>query len=230
MASVLRRITPAALLVLGCSSPPAPVDAAAPVDASAPVDVAEHHDGHDVGAAPDARVVGRCPDGGALPYPAAAEVSFKTPLPDLTLATGDAPLRLSRFYAPCAAEPRLLVVRVMAAWSGPSQHHAAHTRRLLDLPDAARLDLVDVLVSAADNLAPDDRDLADWRARYDAAPTALARSDAATWRPLSIGPQHLPLVLLVDPRTMGYVQFFDAPDTHDLPFEVADALARLDRR
>jgi hypothetical protein len=70
------------MLVLGCSSSPAAApDAAAPADDAAPPDVAGGHDGHDVGAAPDARLVGRCPDGGALPYPAAPEVSFKSPLP-----------------------------------------------------------------------------------------------------------------------------------------------------
>ena len=230
-ATVLRRISLAALLILGCSAAPQGAgDAAVVAPVDAPVDVA--HEAHDAGVAvpPVIRYSDRCPDGGALPYPESPEVSFKTPLPDLSLPTAEGALRLGRYYTPCATEPRLLVVRVMAAWSGPSQHHAAHTRRLLELPEASRLDLVDVLVSAADNLPPDDRDLADWRARYDAAPTALARSDAATWRPLSIGPQHLPLVLLVDPRTMAYVQFFDAPDTHDLPFEIADALARLDHR
>lgn len=233
-ATVPRRIPLAALLILGCSAAPssAPDAAAPPVDAVATHDAHELPDARDAGAdtSRPARVDDRCPDGRALPYPQSAEVKFTTPLPDLTLATGDAPLRLSRYYTPCAAEPRLLVVRVMAAWSGPSQHHAAHTRRLLELPEASRLDLLDVLVSGADNLPPDDRDLADWRARYDAAPPSLARSEPSVWRPLSIGPQHLPLVLLVDPRSMAYVQFFDAPDTHELPFEITDALARLDRR
>jgi len=231
-ATVLRRIPLAALLILGCSTSPTAAPDAAVTPMDAPVDVA--HEAHDAGVDADAprvpRPSDRCPDGGALPYPEVPEISFETPLPDLTLPTSDAPLRLGRYYTPCATEPRLLVVRLMAAWSGPSQHHAAHTRRLLELPEASRLDVVDVLVSAADNQPPDDRDLADWRARYDAPPTALARSDAPTWRALSIGPQHLPLLLLVDPRTMGYLKFFDAPDTHDLPYEVADALARLDRR
>lgn len=226
-AAVLRRPTLAALLFLGCSGPPDPAH-----DAGAAADVAHlarvaGPDARDAGAP---QVVDRCPGGVALPYPESAELSIEAPLPDLTLPTADGPLRLSRYYAPCAAAPRLLVLRLMAAWSGPSQHHAAHTRRLLELPEASRLDVVDVLLSAADNLPPDDRDLAEWRARYDAPPAALARSDAARWRPLSIGPQRLPLVLLVDPRTMAYVDFFKAPDTHELPFEVADALARLTRR
>ena len=118
---MLRRIPLAALLILGCSSSPTatPDAAVTPMDALADVT----HEAHDAGVdAPRfARSTDRCPDGGALPYPEVPESSFKTPLPDLTLPTSDAPLRLGRYYTPCAAEPRLLVVRLMAAWSGPSR-------------------------------------------------------------------------------------------------------------
>lgn len=235
---MLRRSALAALLLLGCTDPPA---SSAVPDAGAVVDVthADHVDpAHDapVDARTDARtdaparVTDRCPDGGALPYPAADAVTVEGPLPDLALSTGAEPLRLSRYYAPCTTAPRLLVLRLFAAWSGPSQHHAAHTRRLLDLADAARVDLVDVLVSAADNLPPADGDLADWRARYDAPPPALVRSDSSVWRELSLGAQALPLVVFVDTRTMTVARLFDAPDTHALPFELADTLARLDGR
>ncbi len=238
--TVLRRTALVALTFLGCTSTPTP---APTVDASVASDVARvahedvAHDGaaHDVVTArdvvrADAPVTDRCPDGGALPYPAGTALNVDGPLPDLTLATGSDPLHLSRFYAPCASSPRVLMLRLVAAWSGPSQHHAAHTRRVMESPSAARVDLVDLLVSAADNLPPDDGDLADWRARYDVAPTALARSEASLWREFSLGAQQLPLVLLFDERTMSVLRIFDAPDTHDLAFELADTLARLDQR
>ncbi len=239
--TVFRRTALVALTLLGCTSAPAPaptVDAAVStdVDHADHVDVAHEDAAHDVVTARDVvradatPVTDRCPDGGALPYPSGTALNVDGPLPDLALPTGAAPLRLSRFYAPCASPPRVLMLRLVAAWSGPSQHHAAHTRRVVESPSAARLDLVDVLVSAADNLPPDDGDLADWRARYDVAPAALARSEASAWREFSLGAQQLPLVLLVDERTMTVLRIFDAPDTHDLAFEVADALARLDGR
>lgn len=237
---MLRRTALVALTLLGCSNapPPAPtLDAAVSPDLGLVVheDVAHETGAHDVVTARDVAradvmtpVTDRCPDGGALSYPAGGSLNVDGPLPDLALATGAAPLRLSRFYAPCASPPRVLMLRLVAAWSGPSQHHATHTRRVMESPSAARLDLVDVLVSAADNLPPDDADLADWRARYDVAPTALARSEASVWREFSLGAQQLPLVMLFDERTMTVLRIFDAPDTHDLAFEVADALARLD--
>jgi cytochrome c peroxidase len=222
----------ASLLVslLGCDGPPATAADAATVDA--PRDAArDASEARDTTAPTDAPVAGgRCADGGAPPYPEGDTVSITAPLPDLVLQGGSGPTRLSRFYTPCSDAPRLLALRLMAAWSGPSQHHAAHTHRLLELPDAARLDVVDVLVSAADNLPPDDRDLADWRARYDREPTLLLRDDQTRWRALSISSQQLPMVLLVDPRTMTFLRLLDTPDTHDLPFEIAVALATLDRR
>jgi cytochrome c peroxidase len=214
--------------LLGCESPPPPSgDAAISVDA--PRDVLL--DASDAPAPADVpRATSRCTDGGVPPYPGGDALSIIDPLPDLVLQGPDGPARLSRYYTPCSEAPRLLVLRVMAAWSGPSQHHAAHTRRLLDLPDAARLDLVDVLVSAADNLPPDDPDLAAWRARYDRAPTLLVRDEPTRWRALTISTQQMPLVLLVDPRTMTFLRVLDTPDTHDLPFEISVALASLDRR
>lgn len=217
---------PLAAALCGCASPaPAPGVAASRDggrDATALVE-----SGVDV---PSEGPTDRCADGGAPSYPDGTRLAVDAPLPALTLPTLTGPLQLSRFHTPCERAPRLLVVRLLAAWSGPSQHHAAHTRRLLDGDDASRIDLVDVLLSGADNLPPDDRDLADWGARYDARPGSLARDDAARWQPLSLGPQQLPQVLLVDPRTMQFLRVLDVPDTHDLGWHVADALARIDGR
>src|SRR5262245_5567595 len=108
----------AAAMWLGCGPPGAPPDAA---DA-----------GPDVGV--DACVAPGYPSG---PY----DIAVDATLPDLHFAGADGggEVTLGRFYEPCAARSRLLVVRTFAAWSGPSGWWVAHTGALRQRPDAARL-------------------------------------------------------------------------------------------
>ncbi len=72
----------------------------------------------------------RCPGGVAMPYPEAPdEVTELSAVPDMTFETASGTLSLHDWYAPCAATPKLLVIRTLAAWSGPSQYAAEHTQR-----------------------------------------------------------------------------------------------------
>lgn len=150
-------------------------------------------------------------------------------VPDLRFAGEDGrEVALSRFYAPCASPPRLLVVRVMAAWSGPSQWAAAHTQLLRELPEGARLDVLDLLVLGQDNLPATPRDLAAWRARYDAPPDALAIDPEYRFAERFLGGGRvLPLVVLIDARRMQIITD-QAPSWDDLAYQVRRAFAVLD--
>lgn len=220
----------------GCESrqpTSAPPDAShdAPSPDARDADEADHH-APDVVVPGDAAtpvVLPRCPSGVAMPYPDSSEISLLASLPSLTFpdASG-ASIPLSRYYTPCASAPRLLVIRVLAAWSGPARHHVEHTRRLSENPQAARVDLLDLLALNAQNLPPTPSDLTAWRARYDVDPGMLAADPGYRMRALFLGAGKLPMVLLVDPRTMTITRLLDAPDTHDIAWEISAALARLD--
>lgn len=173
----------------------------------------------------------RCPNGVALPYPSeGTEIDTTRPLPDLRFdqAPGAAPIALSSRYTPCEATPQLLVLRVMAAWSGPARWHAAHTARLRALPGGARLWLLDLLVRDEDNAPADAADLAPWRATYDSAPDALAIDPGYRFQSLFFGGGRLPVYLLVDPRTMRVSRTLVAPEAPEVDDAIAVALAQLD--
>src|SRR5450755_3769025 len=80
---------------------------------------------------------------------------------------------LGDYFEPCAAQSRLLVIRVSAGWCGTCRWHAAHTSELTSLDVASRLEILDLLVAGDQNLPPTAADLATWKLRID-APQVLA--------------------------------------------------------
>jgi cytochrome c peroxidase len=147
-------------------------------------------------------------------------------LPDLSFDGVDeqgapASVALRDYFEPCAASPRLLVIRISAAWCGTCRWHAAHTGELRVDP---RVQLLDLLLADASNAPATVADLAAWRARID-APGRLA-VDAA--RLLDAAPPRLPRLLLVDTRTLSTVATLDDPDPDALVYQVRAALAALD--
>jgi cytochrome c peroxidase len=154
-------------------------------------------------------------------------------LPDVQLDSVDASgaratIALHDYYEPCAAEARLLVVRVSAAWCGPCRWHAAHTGEIAQLDVGARIEIFDVLVADDDNAPADLSDLDAWRARID-APRAIAIDPA-----FQLGAVHggaraaLPLFVAVDRRTMSVVRVLDDPSPDALAYELRAAIADLD--
>ncbi len=196
-------------------------------------DAAHADSAHDAGRSDVPRDVpaNRCPGGSPLPYPTAADIAVASPLPDLTFTgEGGATVRLSRYYTPCAARPKLLVLRVMGAWSGPARFLAARTRRFRAHPESSRLDVVDLLALNEVNLPAQARDLAAWRTRYDVPPDVLAADPEYRFRALYLGAGHLPLVMLVDPRTMVLTRAFEVPESEDLSWEISSMIAGFDSR
>lgn len=221
-----RPIVLAAVFVLGCSGAPM-----APL-ADATVDIHVHDDAavaDVIDRRPGADVASRCVGGVALPYPDGAPApALLEALSDLRFEAMGAPVALRDYYAPCAERPRLLIVRTLTAWSGPSQHAAAHTSRVLAHPQASRVALVDLLALGPTNLPATADDLAAWRARYDMAPTGVAIDPGYTFRSLYLSAGELPLVVFVDTRTMQVVSLLTRPSTQEMNEEITAVLTVMD--
>jgi cytochrome c peroxidase len=144
-------------------------------------------------------------------------------LPDLAFLASEGEVRLGSFHTPCAGQ--VLVIRSLAAWSGPSRWHAAHTAGLRDL---ARVTVLDVLTADEDALPADLAALRAFSTRYDEAPAALALDPDDTFGPLAFGGIRLPLVLVVDARDLRVVRVLFAPHEGEIEHAARVALAAID--
>lgn len=172
----------------------------------------------------------RC-SAGPPPYPEApSTVRVHAALPELRFETSSGVLALRDWYAPCVDTPPLLLVRTLAAWSGPSQHAVAHTRRLFEHPQWGRVVLVDLLVLGPDNTPATLDDLPAWRARYDRTPAALAIDPEYRFSSLYGDAGELPLYAAIDTRTMRVIAAVTRPSRDELARWITDALAQIDGR
>lgn len=178
----------------------------------------------DAGDATDATDAPACT---ALPgdLPGERSIGPVALLPPLVFETTAGSISLADLHAPCGAPPELLVVRVAAAWSGPSRWHAAHTARLASLPRVAVLDL---LAEGPDALPARVEDLSLWAARYDVPPDALAVDPGHTFAGLAFGGLRLPLVLLVDRRDLRVRRVLFGPSAGLTEAAVAIELSEID--
>ncbi len=149
-------------------------------------------------------------------------------LPNLTFTTASGSVALVEHHVPCAPRAELIVIRSVAAWSGHSRWHVAHTSRLLAHPERARLHFIDVLVEGVDALPARTEDLADWAARYDVMPDALAIDPAETIGALGEGGSRLPAVALIDARTLRLVRLLFVPRAGEIEHAIDTTLASLD--
>ena len=171
---------------------------------------------------PDAALDAGCPEVPGL-LPGAREVRAGGLLPDLAFAALEGEVRLASFHTPCAGS--VLVIRSLAAWSGPSRWHAAHTAALRGL---ARVTVLDVLTSDVDGMPADLAALRAFSARYDEAPAALAIDPDDTFGPLAFGGIRLPLVLVIDARNLRVVRVLFAPHEGEIEHAARVALAAID--
>ncbi|MBL8600307.1 MAG: hypothetical protein JNK72_00130 [Myxococcales bacterium] len=221
-------------MALGCTAPAATPDAAL---TDAALDRPAHdHDVADASGDRPPSEVGtprpNCLNGVPAPYPGQAPFDDTRPYPNWQLATldPDQGFSLGAHYTPCETSPKLLVIRVFAAWSGPAQWYAAHTQALRARPDAARLTVIDLLSRDEDNLPPTREALAAWRARYDVMPDALALEPDYQLSAVFFGGGRLPIIALVDPRTMRSTRTLVDPDAPEFDAALNTAMARLDGR
>ncbi len=179
--------------------------------------------------AADAAANALCPGGVPAPYPTdGTKVSLLEVLPDMTFTGESGPVALHDYYEPCAQASRLLVVRVSAGWCGTCRWHAAHTKELHALDVAPRLEVLDLLVADDDNAPPDAKAMAAWRARVD-EPEKIAFDPA--FQLAGLAPEHgpLPLVALIDTRTMTVRNALSDPNPDLLALRVRQELAQLDK-
>ncbi len=171
----------------------------------------------------------------AFAYPTVtAGLDLFLTVPDLTFDGLDldghaAPFTFRAQYTPCAPinVARLLVVRVGAGWCGTCRWHASHTKELFDLDVGPRLELVDLVVGDDDNAPPTPDALAAFRARID-APRFVAADSAFTFRVVNPQRAPLPMVLLVDRRTMRIESVQNDPTLDALAFRIRSVMATLD--
>ena len=114
-----------------------------------------------------------------------------------------------------------------AAWCGTCRWHASHTKELLALDVGPRLEVLDLLVADDDNGGAKPASLIQWRARID-APQKLAIDPERRLFPIQPVPGALPLVVLVDTKTMVAVDVVNDPAPDVLEQRLREALAALD--
>jgi cytochrome c peroxidase len=172
-----------------------------------------------------------CVDGQSVDgqYPKAAYGfdSYGT-APDLTFVGESGPVSLHEYFEPCAAQSRLLVVRVSAAWCGTCQWQLKHTQDVKKLDIGARLEWLDLLVANRDNDPATVVDLADFRKQID-APEKLAVDTAFSFGPVLRGTTApLPLIVFIDTRTMTIRNRVTDPAPWELETRIRQELAILD--
>lgn len=181
---------------------------------------------------------GRCENGVATrAYPEGPyAVAVGATLPDLERAGfqeggAQGTVRLRDYYAPCANEARLVVLRVHGGtWCGTCLWHAAHGQELLDGPNGTRVRVLDFVVGNADADRARIEDLPAFRAKLD-APLRFGTVADPDFVLRSVAPAKgvkLPLYVLVDARTMKVTGYADDPDPDDLSNRVGTTLTKLD--
>jgi cytochrome c peroxidase len=158
------------------------------------------------------------------------KIEVRATLPNLQFRT-DEPyggfLRFSDFFEPCARESRVLVIRVSAGWCGTCRWHAAHTADLRAQSFGGRLRLLDLLITDDENLPALTEDAVVWRGRV-TQPEAVAVDPLDQFQVLNPTHLALPLIALVDTRTMRLMSTLSDPDPDTLNAQIRRELARLD--
>jgi cytochrome c peroxidase len=169
-------------------------------------------------------------DGVAAPADAkpGTTVALGQPLPDLQFVKSDGTaVKAYSFAEPSASTPHLLVFRAVTGWCGTCRWQAANTAAIVPAGLEGRVRIVDVVLASDDNGPPGAADVAAWGARAGGAVTALG-DPGSLLAPLFPARAALPLVALVDPRTMTPLRALSGPGADALADALAAGLAQLD--
>lgn len=174
-----------------------------------------------------------CVDGRPAPYPKgppSGGVALFAPMPPLSLPAlgGDTFSFVSRFE-PCAPRSKILLVRQTAAFCGPCLWSQKHTNDLVPADLAARVELIDLLVSDRNNVAVrTSADLARVEAELGSHAAILAADPAYVLQSVGLGDRRLPFFALVDSRTMIVREALPDPEPERLSGTLRRELAILD--
>lgn len=134
---------------------------------------------------------------------------------------------LHEYYEPCAAQSRVLLVRMTAGWCGTCRWDLAHTKEFLSSAVAPRVQLLDLILANDDNEPAVRDDLKTLRART-AITTRAALDPAFRFAPARLSPAPLPTYALLDTRTMRILVVLDNPELEELIERVGLELNELD--
>ncbi len=155
------------------------------------------------------------------------ELAIGKPLPDRTLANDSGGISLRSFFEPCAAEPKILLVRVGAPWCGTCDWHSAHTGEFLASNIGPRLRFLDVLVSDEDNQPPRPEVVTRYRAKFQGL-EEVAIDPQSPFLALDVTHGSLPLYVAVDTKTMKVLRVYANPGPDLLLSSLRQDLATLD--
>jgi cytochrome c peroxidase len=137
---------------------------------------------------------------------------------------------LSDVRAGCPGDPPIVVVRIDAAWCGTCQSYAANSsKRLLSSNVGDRVRLFDVVLFDRDNAPASDADAPAWQAIEDVR-TETAVDPAVSVQDLMPASTQLPVMLVVDARTMILRQVLQNPTADALEQSVRVALAATEHQ
>ncbi len=180
-----------------------------------------------LGAADGGTDGGAEPDGGCIAAPGVLEgersVASRN-LPALVWTGAAGEVRLDAFHAPCAAPGTLVVLRQLAAWSAPALWHVGHTAPLASMPGVTVLDL---WAADGDAMPMTPAQLSVFSGFYDVAPGALVADPDETLGPLALAGIALPLVAVVDARTLHVERVLTDPRAGEVEQVVRAVQARL---
>lgn len=145
-------------------------------------------------------------------------------LPLLSWTGLDGEVALLDHHEPCAPAGRVIVLRQLAAWSGHSLWHAAHTADVVAMDDVV---VIDLWAADEDAMPMRPASLHAELARYDAPPTALASDPDEQLGALAIAGIQLPIIVVVDARTLHVERTLFDPRAGDLPHSIRVVQAHL---
>ncbi|MCU0654050.1 MAG: hypothetical protein MUF64_01760 [Polyangiaceae bacterium] len=147
-------------------------------------------------------------------------------LPDLPIHLPGGPGSLHALRGACE-QPQLLVLRVEPAWCAPCGARADQIEGLLAPLAGPHLRIETLLYAGPDNAPTSEADLLRWRQAHPSLPGGLLRPDGGDPERLVRGHGTLPLLYLVDARTMRISNVLTAPYERFLQEQVAASIAEV---
>jgi cytochrome c peroxidase len=145
-------------------------------------------------------------------------------LPLLSFAGSAGEVALADHHAPCAPAGRVIVLREVTAWSAHSLWHIAHSAALVAMDDVT---VIDLWSADFDGLPARFEQLPAFAARYDELPDAVAIDPDERLGVLGIAGIALPIVLVVDARTLDVERTLLDPRADEVELAVRSAQAEL---
>lgn len=137
---------------------------------------------------------------------------------------------LSDYVARPGSDDALLVIQLTGGlWCGTSLWYGEHANELVPSAISARVRRLDVVLSDRDNAPARAEDALAWQGAFDLAGVAVAADPAFRFRPiLHEIAAVLPLVIIVDARSMRVVSILENPWPSEWTDAVESAIATVD--